>query len=119
MENILTEKVELFDGDESLFYNRQMRLSIPNLGEVEVNTNAFNSKNEISHLEPIIGHDEFLRFIQHNKFKGPVGVMVEYWGTFDLTLYFLRFGECIAVFAAGEKQPTRFMIYLEGIWKIA
>lgn len=118
METLSTKKVELFDGDESLYYNKEVSLLIPGNDEIKFNTNAFNPDNRLKYLELIMGRESFLKILQSGNFKGPIGVTGIYMGTFDLSLYFLLFGEHVAVFAAGEKQPTRFMIYLEGVWKI-
>ena len=118
VEPLSIEKVELFDGDESLYYNREVRVPILQLGEVAFNTKVFSPDNRLKYLEPIIGKEEFAQLLQTGNLKGPMGVTGDYYGTFELELYFLRFKEYIAVFAAGEKQPTRFMIYLEGIWKL-
>ena len=113
MKTLLLEKKKLFDGDESAFYGKEIDFSVPGLGEVHLNTDEFNSRNKIKNLEVIIGHEEFKHFINLNVFEGPVGATSNYLGSFGLPLYFLNFGDNILVFAAGEKQSTRFMVYFE------
>jgi hypothetical protein len=41
-----------------------------------------------------------------------------YKGSDGLRLYFSKKGNTVVVFAYGEFQPTRYKLYLEGIWKI-
>ena len=118
MRTLSTEEIELFDGDESLYYDRILHLTIAELGEVKLNSNMFNPDNRFKYLESKLGREEFLQVILAGNFKGPIGVTENYTGKFDLSLYHAIIGKYVAVFATGEKQPTRFMIYLEGIWEL-
>lgn len=102
----------LFDGDESGVINKTF-----NLPQGIVNFNDF-AGNNFESLVNVIGADDFKAIISSAGFKTDGGFLNLYQGSEGLRLYYAKKGNIIFVFAFGEFQPTRYKLYVEGVWAL-
>lgn len=105
----------VLDGSESEILNRSI---IPDTGINIGGTIQFNdfANNGFEDLRHIIGNDDFESIVKTGGFTSDGGFLNLYKGIDNLRLYFCKRGDVIIVFAYGEFQPTRYKLYLEGIW---
>jgi hypothetical protein len=76
------------------------------------------ANNTFEGLLNAIGKDDFDAVLKTGGFTPDNGFLKLYKGSDGLRLYFSKKGNTVVVFAYGEFQPTRYKLYLEGIWKI-
>ncbi|MEN0057123.1 MAG: hypothetical protein AAGC65_25825, partial [Mucilaginibacter sp.] len=74
--------------------------------------------NGFEDLQTAIGKENFDAILKTGDFTPDSGFLNLHKGSDGLRLYFSKKGNTILVFAYGEFQPTRYKLYLEGIWKI-
>jgi|ERR1700754_3116070 len=75
--------------------------------------------NTFEDLHNAVDKDDFEAVLKTGGFTPDNGFLKLYKGSDNLRLYFCKKGNTILVFAYGEFQPTRYKLYLEGIWKIS
>ncbi|MDN3547482.1 hypothetical protein [Mucilaginibacter aquaedulcis] len=107
----------LFDGNESEIIDRYFVPDTEIATGVAIKFNDF-ARNAFEDLRAIIGDADFETIIQTGGFTTDNGFLKLYKGSEGLRLYFCKKGNTIMVFAYGEFQPTRYKLYLEGVWKI-
>ncbi len=121
IKKLKVENIELFNGDEHNFYG--FKFSVPTQGEsIELKTTDFLSQN-FKQLKENIGDEQFQNLIIEGGFKKTKGFIKFYEGKNNLKLYYcLKFSKSqtkyLTIISFGEGPPTRFRMYLEGIWEI-
>ena len=105
----------IFDGAESEILKRSIN------PDTEINVGgairfADFANNNFEDLRMILSGDDFESIVKTGKFTPDSGFLNLYRGSDNLRLYFCKRGNAIVVFAYGEYQPTRYKLYLEGIW---
>jgi hypothetical protein len=76
------------------------------------------ANNTFEDLRNIISEDDFNSIVKTGELAPDNGFLKLYKGSDGLRLYFSKKGNTVVVFAYGEFQPTRYKLYLEGIWRI-
>lgn len=102
----------LFDGNEDEIINKTF-----NLPQGSVNFNEF-ANNNFENLASTIGTDNFKAIVESAGFKTDGGFLNLYQGSERLRLYYAKKGNSIFIFAFGEFQPTRYKLYIEGVWEV-
>ena len=111
----------LYDGDESGFYTFSFDVETEN-HRIEIKARDFYN-NSLTKLKNEISEEKFRQVLTEGKFVKKVELIESYLGTESLRTYycFKNFedydGKFLLVFSFAEIQPTRFKLYLEGIWK--
>jgi hypothetical protein len=100
----------LFDGDEAEAVHKSFNLPA---GDVKFSDFA---NNNFEDLRKVITQDDFETIVKTGGFNADF--LNLYKGSERLRLYYTKQGNTIAVFAYGEFQPTRYKLYLEGLWKL-
>ena len=108
----------IFDGPESKILNKIFDLSREAAVSTPIKFDDF-ANNNFEDLQQVINNDDFKLIVKTGGFVPDGGFLNLYKGSNDLRLYYYKKNNTIVVFAYGEFQPTRYMLYLEGIWTIA
>jgi hypothetical protein len=105
----------IFDGAESEILNKSFN---PDAGIDAGGAIRFNdfTNNNFEDLRKILKSDDFESIVKTGGFTSDGGFLNLYKGSDNLRLYFCKRGDVIVIFAYGEFQPTRYKLYLEGIW---
>ncbi|WP_183563912.1 hypothetical protein [Mucilaginibacter sp. SP1R1] len=111
----ITPKLLMFDGAESEVLTRSFDpvTAIAIGARIEFNDFANNSFED---LRAVVGNEDFGNIVKTGGFTIDGGFLNLYHGSSNLRLYYCKRGNTIIVFAYGEFQPTRYMLYLEGVW---
>ncbi|WP_121809069.1 hypothetical protein [Mucilaginibacter kameinonensis] len=99
----------LFDGDEEEAVLKSFSLPARNIKFSDFANNNFED------LQKILTPGDFDTIIKTAGFT-PGGFLNLYQGSDRLRLYYAKREDAIIVFAYGEFQPTRYKLYLEGVW---
>lgn len=104
----------LFDGPESDIINKYFD---PGAG-INIGTIQFDDfvNNNFEDLRQIIGDGDFESIVKTGGFIPDGGFLNLYKNSDNLRLYFCKKNNVIIVFAYGEFQPARYLLYLEGTW---
>ena len=102
----------LFDNTDGTLYSKTFALP---RGQVKFNDFA---NNNFEKLADVIGTDDFKSIVTTAGFKTDGGFLNLYQGSDRLRLYYAKKDNIIFVFAFGEFQPTRYKVYLEGVWEV-
>jgi hypothetical protein len=102
----------LFDNTDDTLYSKTFALP---QGQVKFNDFA---NNNFEKLADVIGTDDFKSIVETAGFKTDGGFLNLYQGSDRLRLYYAKNDNIIFVFAFGEFQPTRYKVYLEGVWEV-
>ncbi|WP_184542362.1 hypothetical protein [Mucilaginibacter sp. FT3.2] len=105
----------IFDGAEQEIFNRSFDLSQQTALNVAVKLDDFASNN-FEDLQKLLGKDDFEFIVKTGEFSPDGGFLNLYKNSDNLRLYFYKKNNTIVVFAYGEFQPGRYMLYLEGFW---
>jgi hypothetical protein len=100
----------LFDGDEAEAVHKSFNLPA---GDIKFSDFA---NNNFEDLRKVITPDDFEAIVKTGGFNADF--LNLYKGSERLRLYYTKKGNTIAVFAYGEFQPTRYKLYLEGLWTL-
>jgi hypothetical protein len=100
----------LFDGDEAEAVHKSFNLPA---GDIKFSDFA---NNNFEDLRKIITPDDFETIVRTGSFNADF--LNLYKGSERLRLYYAKRQNTIAVFAYGEFQPTRYKLYLEGLWML-
>ncbi|NHA04862.1 hypothetical protein G7092_13710 [Mucilaginibacter sp. HC2] len=107
----------IFDGDEQDVISRSFQPDTKtNLGGAIAFDDFIN--HDFEDLQGLIGDDDFASIVKTGNFTRDSGFLHQYHGSDNLKLYFCQRDKTIVVFAYGEFQPTRYKLYLEGVWVI-
>ncbi|SEO25125.1 hypothetical protein SAMN05192574_106271 [Mucilaginibacter gossypiicola] len=101
----------LFDGDEADAVHKTFNLPA---GDIKFSDFA---NNNFEDLQKILTPDDFKVIVKTAGFSTG-GFLNLYQGSERLRLYYAKKGDTIIVFAYGEFQPTRYKLYLEGVWAL-
>lgn len=99
----------LFDGDEAGAVHKTFNLPAGGIKFSDFANNNFED------LRKVLTPDDFKTIIKTGGFNTG-GFLNLYQGSERLRLYYAKKGDTIIVFAYGEFQPTRYKLYLEGVW---
>jgi hypothetical protein len=105
----------IFDGSESEVLNKSFDLDTEIDVGAAIQFNDF-AGNNFEDLQQVIGDDDFKAIVTTGEFAPDGGFLNIYKNSDNLRLYFCKRGNVIIVFAYGEFQPTRYKLYMEGIW---
>jgi len=111
----------LFDGDESEFYKFRFDVQIENQN-LEIKASDFYSNSFVKLTNELREH-LFQQILLQSNFEKNEELVVKYLGTESLQVYYCfkdsknSDAKFLFIFSFGEVQPTRFRIYLEGMWK--
>lgn len=100
----------LFDGDEEEAVHKSFSLPAGNIKFGDFANNNFED------LRKILTPDDFSVIVKTAGFDTDGGFLNVYRSSERLRLYYAKKDDAIIVFAYGEFQPTRYKIYLEGVW---
>ncbi|HEX8024414.1 hypothetical protein [Mucilaginibacter sp.] len=100
----------LFDGDEAEAVHKSFNLPA---GDIKFSDFA---NNNFEDLRKVTTPDDFETIVKTGGFNADFPNL--YKGSERLRLYYTKKGNTIAVFAYGEFQPTRYKLYLEGLWAL-
>lgn len=110
----------LYDGEETDYYKQSFSYNIDSHHTIHFTHKELVYLDE---LPAIIGRDNFQHFIE----KFPKAIPSKYFpdsysGADGLPLMFIQKRnlnrEYLIILSSGEFQPSRFKLYLEGIWEI-
>jgi len=108
----------LFDGNESEILDRYFVPDTDIEAGMAIKFHDF-AGNTFEDLRSIISEADFENIVQTGGFTADNGFLKLYKGSDSLRLYFFKKAGVIVVFAYGEFQPTRYKLYLEGVWKLS
>ena len=74
------------------------------------------ANNNFEDLRKVITPDDFETIVKTGGFNADF--LNLYKGSERLRLYYSKKGNTLAVLAYGEFQPTRYKLYLEGVWEL-
>jgi hypothetical protein len=108
----------IFDGPESEILSK---FFWPGEGVNIKTAISFNdfANNNFEDLRGLIGQADFAAILKTGDFAADEGFLNLYKGSSGLRLYFCKRDNLLIVFAYGEFQPTRYLLYLEGSWTLA
>ncbi len=111
------EKVKslLFDGDEQEAVNKSFSINTSINIDAPIGFKDFADHN-FEELCAVIVDDDFKTIVKSAGFNTDGGFLNLYQGSDRLRLYYCKKGNIVIVFAYGEFQPTRYKLYVEGIW---
>lgn len=104
-------KSKLFDGSEKELYETEFKFIVNN-SEYIVKFTDF-CDNPLKEMED---DTSFNTLIREGKFKLVDSIIVQYKSSENLDVYFFKHENIYFLFSFGEIQPSRFILYLEGIW---
>lgn len=111
------DRALLFDGPESEILEKQFSLEAGPLDGQALTLHDF-AAHDFEDLKGIIGEEDFASILATGAFQQEEGFLDRYKSESRLKLYYIKKGNHIAIFSYGEFQPTRYQLYLEGIWTI-
>jgi hypothetical protein len=92
-----------------------------NFEKIRINSKIF-IKNELKNLKDLsylISSEEFNKIINEGKFKEMDIKSLGYYKSYqDMYLEYIALDNNLLVFTYGEKQPSLWIIILEGIWEL-
>lgn len=119
--NASTSSKRLFDGLEKDFLDKTFVIEVPGLGIVYFKDEEFNTYQGIDfqEIKENLNKQSFKLLLETGEFKIGSSSDLGYYKTEEhLPLeYFIKNGY-LFVFTFGEKQPSRWILVLDGIWKI-
>jgi hypothetical protein len=115
--NYKKAKSLIFDGPEQEILHRSFDLSRETALGIAIKLDDF-ANNTLEDLQGIISSGDFEFIVKTGAFVTDGGFLNLYKGSNNLRLYYHKKGNTIIVFAYGEFQPGRYMLYLEGFWTI-
>ena len=107
----------IFDGPESEILHKGFDLSQETAVSTAVKFGDF-ANNNFEDLQQVISSNDFEFIVKTGGFAPDGGFLNLYKGSQNLRLYYCKKGNTIIVFAYGEFQPFRYLLYLEGVWTI-
>jgi hypothetical protein len=113
--NYKKAKSLIFDGSEQEILHKTFDLSHETALGITIKLNDF-ANNTLENLQGIISSPDFEFIIKTGAFVTDGGFLNLYKDSNNLRLYYHKKGNTILVFAYGEFQPGRYMLYLEGFW---
>jgi hypothetical protein len=113
--NYKKAKSLIFDGPEQEILHKTFDLSRETNLSTAIKLNDF-ANNTLEDLRDAISATDFEFIIKTGAFVTDGGFLNLYKGSNNLRLYYYKKGNTIVVFAYGEFQPGRYMLYLEGFW---
>ena len=113
--NYKKAKSLIFDGPEQEILHKTFNLSRETTLTTAIKLNDF-ANNTLEDLQDAISAADFEFIIKTGAFVTDGGFLNLYKGSNNLRLYYHKKGNTIVVFAYGEFQPGRYMLYLEGFW---
>ncbi|RZJ57628.1 MAG: hypothetical protein EOO55_02960 [Hymenobacter sp.] len=116
MKCISISKEKLFDGQQEGFYTFKHQFQVPS--DLVIYERDFR-KNYFDDLERIMNHEDFEQLMREGHFTKPKGAFGNYLGSDNLSLNYFISNGLLFVFANGEFQPSRYKIYMEGIWQMS
>lgn len=115
--NHKNKKELLFEGQESEIRSKLVDLSNYIKGFEPIRFENFISHN-LEDLERHISGDDYKSILESGHFKTDEGFLNLPKGSDGLRVYYYKKANTVFVFAYGEFQPTRYKLYLEGIWTL-
>ncbi|WDF79317.1 hypothetical protein PQ469_04785 [Mucilaginibacter sp. KACC 22773] len=116
--NYKKAKSLIFDGPEQEILHKSFDLSRETALGITIKLDDF-ANNTLEDLRGVISSADFEFIVKTGAFVSDGGFLNLYKGSNNLRLYYNKKGNTIIVFAYGEFQPARYMLYLEGFWTIA
>ena len=113
--NYKKAKSLIFDGPEQEILHKTFDLSRETTLNTAIKLDDF-ANNTLEDLQDAISAADFEFIIKTGAFVTDGGFLNLYKGSNNLRLYYHKKGNTIVVFAYGEFQPGRYMLYLEGFW---
>ncbi len=110
------EKQKLFDGVENILYNETFMIDY-NQKEYSLKVADFEN-NSFEQLVKITDSKTIDTIVNEGQFIKKEGLLTIYTGTDDLRLYYFKKDNLLFILAFGEFQPTRYKLYLEGVWNM-
>lgn len=110
------EKKKLFDGAEDVLVDKTFVIKYDKR-EYSFKVIDFDN-NTLEKLFKTINQGAIDTITNEGSFTKKDGVIEIYKGTEDLRLHYVIKDNLIFILAFGEFQPTRFKVYLEGIWNM-
>jgi hypothetical protein len=107
----------IFDGPEADILEMSFHLDDGPLDGQAIKLQDF-AANDFENLKEVIGDEHFEFILETGAFLPDEGFLNHYKSENRLKLYYIKKGNSIAVFSYGEFQPTRYQLYLEGIWTV-
>jgi hypothetical protein len=115
--NYKKAKSLIFDGHEQEMLHKSIDLSRETALGITIKLDDF-ANNTFENLQGIVSDADFAFIIKTGAFATDGGFLNLYKGSNNLRLYYHKKGNTIIVFAYGEFQPGRYMLYLEGFWTV-
>jgi hypothetical protein len=115
--NYKKAKSLIFDGSEQEILHKSFDLSRDTSLGIAIKLDDF-ANNTLEDLQGVISGADFEFIVKTGVFVTDGGFLNLYKGSNNLRLYYHKKGNTIIVFAYGEFQPGRYMLYLEGFWTI-
>jgi hypothetical protein len=108
----------IFDGPESEVLNKVFDVVTGTAVSTAIKFGDF-ANNNFEDLRQVINNDDFEFIVKTGGFVPDGGFLNLYKGSENLRLYYYKKSNIVIVLAYGEFQPSRYMLYLEGVWTIA
>jgi hypothetical protein len=115
--NYKKAKSLIFDGPEQEILHKSFDLSRDTSLGITIKLDDF-ANNNLEDLQGVISATDFGFIVKTGGFTTDGGFLNLYKGSNNLRLYYHKKGNTIIVFAYGEFQPGRYMLYFEGFWVI-
>ena len=109
------ERSLIFDGPEAEILEKSFDLDAGPLDGQGIKLNDF-AAHSFEDLREVIGDENFDFIVETGAFVPDEGFLNHFKSENRLKLYYFKKDHSIAVFSYGEFQPTRYQLYLEGIW---
>lgn len=114
---VKADTIKVFDGFENELFNRLFEVEIVGYGKLEINPQIVDD-NKFKNLGKSLGEPGIDIITEKKKFDFKTGIFPGYVGTDGLELKYLFVKDLVLVFSLGEYQPSRYIFYLEGAWKL-
>ncbi len=111
----------LYDGFERGFFDKKFQIEVDGEQSVTITSLEFSSYKgkDFKNLEGAIDSKSFNTIIKEGGFKKRTPASLGYFCKEEhISIEYFIKGNYLLAFTYGEKQPSRWILVLEGIWKI-
>lgn len=113
----IRKQVKLHDGGDDNFYGKKT-IKIDETNSINFDTTKIE---ELTELEKKLDDNTFKTLIKSLNAKitksDSMPEFTRFKNQFDLTVYYEETEEYLAIISLGERQPMRYQIFLEGLFK--
>lgn len=112
MRDVNIEREKLYDGTDENLKTFTFQLANNYFKLSDFYNNPFRD------LKKLIDLSEFEQIINFYNFSKKESLIVNYYSRENLEIYFIMENNILYFISFGEFQPSRYMVFFEGIWKL-